>query len=50
MPEAELRHIRKKVTMVFQSGALFDSLQWARTSYFRWNCARTMTNKTKRTW
>ncbi len=26
MPEAELRHIRKKVTMVFQSGALFDSL------------------------
>jgi phospholipid/cholesterol/gamma-HCH transport system ATP-binding protein len=26
MPEAELRQIRKKVTMVFQSGALFDSL------------------------
>ncbi len=26
MPEAELRRIRKKVTMVFQSGALFDSL------------------------
>ena len=26
MPEAELRSIRKKVTMVFQSGALFDSL------------------------
>jgi phospholipid/cholesterol/gamma-HCH transport system ATP-binding protein len=26
MPESELRHIRKKVTMVFQSGALFDSL------------------------
>jgi len=25
-PEAELRRIRKKVTMVFQSGALFDSL------------------------
>jgi phospholipid/cholesterol/gamma-HCH transport system ATP-binding protein len=24
--EAEMRHIRKKVTMVFQSGALFDSL------------------------
>src|SRR5690242_10306935 len=24
--EAELRRIRKKVTMVFQSGALFDSL------------------------
>jgi len=24
--EAELREIRKKVTMVFQSGALFDSL------------------------
>ena len=26
MAEAELRNIRKKVTMVFQSGALFDSL------------------------
>ena len=26
MTEAELRRIRKKVTMVFQSGALFDSL------------------------
>lgn len=26
MAEAELRQIRKKVTMVFQSGALFDSL------------------------
>src|SRR6202049_1819651 len=26
MREAELRRIRKKVTMVFQSGALFDSL------------------------
>ena len=25
MTEAELRHIRKKVTMVFQNGALFDS-------------------------
>src|SRR5215208_2220002 len=25
-PETELRRIRKKVTMVFQSGALFDSL------------------------
>jgi len=25
-PESELRRIRKKVTMVFQSGALFDSL------------------------
>ena len=25
-PENELRRIRKKVTMVFQSGALFDSL------------------------
>ena len=25
MSEAELRKIRKKVTMVFQSGALFDS-------------------------
>ncbi len=26
LPEAELRRIRKRVTMVFQSGALFDSL------------------------
>jgi phospholipid/cholesterol/gamma-HCH transport system ATP-binding protein len=26
MPESELRGIRKRVTMVFQSGALFDSL------------------------
>jgi len=26
MPEPELRRLRKKVTMVFQSGALFDSL------------------------
>src|ERR1700726_131422 len=26
LPEPELRRIRKKVTMVFQSGALFDSL------------------------
>ena len=26
MAEAELRRIRRKVTMVFQSGALFDSL------------------------
>jgi phospholipid/cholesterol/gamma-HCH transport system ATP-binding protein len=26
MPETELRRIRKRVTMVFQSGALFDSL------------------------
>jgi phospholipid/cholesterol/gamma-HCH transport system ATP-binding protein len=26
LPEAELRELRKKVTMVFQSGALFDSL------------------------
>lgn len=26
MPEAELRQVRRKVTMVFQSGALFDSL------------------------
>ena len=26
MPEAELRKVRRRVTMVFQSGALFDSL------------------------
>src|SRR5437764_12005155 len=26
LPETELRRIRRKVTMVFQSGALFDSM------------------------
>jgi ABC-type transporter Mla maintaining outer membrane lipid asymmetry ATPase subunit MlaF len=34
MPEAELREIRKKVTMVFQSGALFDSLTVAENILF----------------
>jgi phospholipid/cholesterol/gamma-HCH transport system ATP-binding protein len=33
-PEAELRRIRKKVTMVFQSGALFDSLTIAENILF----------------
>ncbi|MBK5293785.1 MAG: ATP-binding cassette domain-containing protein [Acidobacteriia bacterium] len=33
-PEAELRQIRKKVTMVFQSGALFDSLTVAENILF----------------
>ena len=33
-PEAELRRIRKKVTMVFQSGALFDSLTVAENILF----------------
>ena len=33
-PEAELRHIRRKVTMVFQSGALFDSLTIAENILF----------------
>src|SRR5437764_11839439 len=33
-PEAELRGIRKKVTMVFQSGALFDSLTVAENILF----------------
>jgi len=33
-PEAELRRIRKKVTMVFQSGALFDSLTAAENVLF----------------
>jgi phospholipid/cholesterol/gamma-HCH transport system ATP-binding protein len=32
--ESELRHIRKKVTMVFQSGALFDSLTVAENILF----------------
>jgi phospholipid/cholesterol/gamma-HCH transport system ATP-binding protein len=34
MPEVELRRIRKKVTMVFQSGALFDSLTVAENILF----------------
>src|SRR5438309_7324566 len=33
-PEPELRRIRKKVTMVFQSGALFDSLTVAENILF----------------
>jgi phospholipid/cholesterol/gamma-HCH transport system ATP-binding protein len=33
-PEPELRRIRKKVTMVFQSGALFDSLTIAENILF----------------
>src|SRR5271166_6351039 len=33
-PETELRRIRKKVTMVFQSGALFDSLTVAENVMF----------------
>jgi phospholipid/cholesterol/gamma-HCH transport system ATP-binding protein len=32
--ESELRHIRRKVTMVFQSGALFDSLTVAENILF----------------
>ena len=34
LPEAELRRIRKKVTIVFQSGALFDSLTIAENILF----------------
>jgi phospholipid/cholesterol/gamma-HCH transport system ATP-binding protein len=34
MPESELRRIRRKVTMVFQSGALFDSLTVAENVLF----------------
>jgi phospholipid/cholesterol/gamma-HCH transport system ATP-binding protein len=34
MPEAELERIRKKVTMVFQNGALFDSLTVAENVAF----------------
>src|SRR2546423_12873869 len=33
-PESELRRIRRKVTMVFQSGALFDSLTIAENVLF----------------
>src|SRR5919106_3578199 len=32
--ESQLRHIRKKVTMVFQNGALFDSLTVAENILF----------------
>ena len=34
MTETELRQIRKRVTMVFQSGALFDSMTVAENIYF----------------
>jgi len=34
LPESELRRIRKRVTMVFQSGALFDSLTIAENILF----------------
>lgn len=34
MPESELRQIRKRVTMVFQNGALFDSLTVAENILF----------------
>ncbi len=34
MPESELQRIRRKVTMVFQSGALFDSLTVAENVLF----------------
>ncbi len=34
LSEAELRQIRKKVTMVFQNGALFDSLTVAENILF----------------
>jgi phospholipid/cholesterol/gamma-HCH transport system ATP-binding protein len=34
MPESELRRIRRRVTMVFQSGALFDSLTIAENILF----------------
>ena len=30
-----MEQIRKKVTMVFQNGALFDSLRWAKTLHSR---------------
>lgn len=34
MPESDLRRVRRKVTMVFQSGALFDSLTVAENVLF----------------
>ena len=50
MTEAELRLIRKKVTMVFQSGRSSIPLPWAKTSCFPLRLVMTTTNKTKRTW
>jgi phospholipid/cholesterol/gamma-HCH transport system ATP-binding protein len=38
--EKEFAVVRRKVTMVFQSGALFDSLTVATTLRFRWKGSR----------
>lgn len=46
-PESELRRIRKKVTMVFQSGALFDSLTIAENILFSLELRRDYTEANK---
>src|SRR5579883_2720541 len=45
MPEEELRQIREKVTMVFQSGALFDSLTVGENIEFSLETARGYTDQ-----
>jgi phospholipid/cholesterol/gamma-HCH transport system ATP-binding protein len=47
MPESELRRIRRKVTMVFQSGALFDSLTVAENVLFSLELRQDYDNKNK---
>jgi phospholipid/cholesterol/gamma-HCH transport system ATP-binding protein len=47
MDEAELRRIRRKVTMVFQSGALFDSLTVAENILFSLELRQDYNDKNK---
>lgn len=47
MPEDQLREIRKKVTMVFQSGALFDSLTVAENIQFSLELREDYTEKNR---
>src|ERR1700756_5487565 len=44
-PEEELQHIRKKVTMVFQNGALFDSLTVGENAAFPLREGRDLTEE-----
>jgi len=48
--EAEMRRIRRKVTMVFQSGALCRLADGGREVLFSLDCAKTTTPRTRRTW
>ena len=47
MPESQLRQIRKKVTMVFQNGALFDSLTVAENILFSLELREDYTSENK---